>query len=58
MIPFPFDSSQGDFKEIIVEYAKEELYEMYVSDNNIPEVVQEYIFELEAIIKKLRNNLK
>lgn len=54
MKPYPFDSSQGNFKDEVKEYTKEELFEIYASDNNIPDVVMEYIFELENELKKLR----
>jgi len=40
--------------ELVKEYTKEELFEIYASENTIPDVVMEYIFELENELKKLR----
>ena len=43
--------------ETVKEYTSEELYDIYASENEIPEVVQIYINDLENQIKKLRNEL-
>jgi len=56
MKPYPFDSSQGEFKELVKEYTKEELFDMYCENNLLPDVVENYIEELELTIKKLRQN--
>lgn len=56
MIPYPFDSSQGEFKELVKEYTKEDLFDMYCLENEVPDVIMNYIDELELTIKKLRQN--
>ena len=56
MKPYPFDSSQGEFKELVKEYTKEELFDMYCLENEVPDVIMNYIDELESEIKKLRQN--
>ena len=43
--------------ETVKELTSEELYDIYASENEIPEVVQIYINDLENQIKKLRNEL-
>lgn len=43
--------------EYVKEYTSEELYDIYASETEIPEVVQNYINALENQIKKLRNEL-
>lgn len=43
--------------DLVKEYTSEELYYGYASENKIPEVVENYINDLENSIKKLRNEL-
>lgn len=43
--------------ETFKEYSKEELYDLYASGNNIPDVIQNYVDELEGmknIIRKIK----
>jgi hypothetical protein len=42
-----------DQKEQHIEYTKEELFKMYANDNDIPDVVMQYIWELEKQATKL-----
>ena len=49
--------SPANLTETVKEYTSEELYDIYASENEIPEVVQIYINDLENQIKKLRNEL-
>jgi hypothetical protein len=44
--------------ETVKEYTSEELYDIYASENEIPEVVQIYINDLENQIKLLTKKLK
>lgn len=44
--------------ETVKEYTSEELYDIYASENEIPEVVQIYINDLENKIKLLTKKLK
>jgi len=39
--------------ETFKEYTKEELFQKYCEDNNVPDVVQQYIDELESDAHKL-----
>lgn len=48
---YPFDESQGEFREVEKEFTKEELYDQYATNNDVPEVAQNYIDELESKIK-------
>ena len=43
--------------ETVKEYTNEDLYDAYASENKIPEVIENYINDLEKSIKKLRNEL-
>jgi predicted ribosome quality control (RQC) complex YloA/Tae2 family protein len=44
--------------ETVKEYTIEELYDIYASENEIPEVVEIYINDLENQIKLLTKKLK
>lgn len=44
--------------ETVKEYTSEELYDIYASENEIPEVVEIYINDLENQIKLLTKKLK
>lgn len=44
--------------ETVKEYTKEELFDMYCLENEVPDVIMNYIEELELTIKKLRQNGK
>lgn len=49
--------SPANETELVKEYTSEELYDAYASENKIPEVIENYINDLEKSIKKLRNEL-
>jgi hypothetical protein len=40
------------------EYSNEELFEIYCEDNEVPDVIINYVSELEKEIGKLRKQLK
>jgi hypothetical protein len=50
--------SPANVTETVKEYTSEELYDIYASENEIPEVVQIYINDLENQIKLLTKKLK
>lgn len=54
MMPYPFDASEGEFRNEVKEYTAEELFDKYASNNEIPDVVFQYIWELERNIKQLK----
>ena len=43
-----------DQREQLKEYTAEELFDEYASENEIPDVIMNYIWELETTIKKLK----
>ncbi len=49
--------SHANETELVKEYTNEELYYAYASENKIPEVIENYINDLEKQIQKLRNEL-
>jgi hypothetical protein len=50
--------SPANVTETVKEYTSEELYDIYASENEIPEVVEIYINDLENQIKLLTKKLK
>ena len=44
--------------ELVKGYTNEELYDRYASENKIPEVIENYINDLETSIKLLTKKLK
>jgi 16S rRNA C967 or C1407 C5-methylase (RsmB/RsmF family) len=50
--------SPANVTETVKEYTSEELYDIYASENEIPEVVEIYINDLENQIKLLTEKLK
>ena len=47
----------NDF-ETVKEYTKEELYEQYFEENKVPDVIHNYIEELESNNLKMRKGIK
>lgn len=45
--------SPANENELVKEYTSEELYDRYASENKIPEVIENYINDLEKQIKLL-----
>jgi hypothetical protein len=43
--------------ETVKEYSNEELFEIYCDDNQVPDVIMNYVSELEKEIGKLRKQL-
>jgi hypothetical protein len=43
--------------ETVKEYTNEELFEIYCEDNQVPDVIMNYVSELEKEIGKLRKQL-
>ena len=43
--------------ETVKEYSNEELFEIYCEDNEVPDVIINYVSELEKEIGKLRKQL-
>jgi hypothetical protein len=43
--------------ETVKEYTNEELFEIYCEDNEVPDVIMNYVSELEKEIGKLRKQL-
>jgi hypothetical protein len=43
--------------EMVKEYNNEELFEIYCEDNQVPDVIMNYVSELEKEIGKLRKQL-
>jgi hypothetical protein len=43
--------------ETVKEYSNEELFEIYCEDNEVPDVIMNYVSELEKEIGKLRKQL-
>jgi hypothetical protein len=43
--------------ETVKEYTNEELFEIYCEDNVVPDVIMNYIHDLEKSVEKLRKQL-
>jgi hypothetical protein len=43
--------------ETVKEYSNEELFEIYCENNQVPDVIMNYVSELEKLIGKLRKQL-
>ena len=43
--------------ETVKEYSNEELFEIYCEDNQVPDVIMNYIHDLEKSVEKLRKQL-
>jgi hypothetical protein len=43
--------------EMVKEYTNEELFEIYCEDNQVPDVIMNYIHDLEKSVEKLRKQL-
>jgi hypothetical protein len=50
--------SPANKTETVKEYSNEELFEIYCEDNQVPDVIMNYVSELEKQIRELTKKLK